>query len=100
MLAWIIQTTLISLVLIILMHYLFVFFKTTLTIPKVKDLVNKPTEKYNDIFKTINKTELSDNTNMKDELKNYLKDLSDKSDSDSHDIAPSNEFNAKNFSAY
>ena len=100
MLAWIIQTTLISLVLIILLHYLFVFFKTTLTIPKVKDLVNKPTEKYNDIFKTINKTELSDNTNMKDELKNYLKDLSDKSDSDSPDITPSNEFNAKNFSAY
>ena len=100
MLAWIIQTTLISLVLIILIHYLFVFFKTTLTIPKVKDLVNKPTERYNDIFKTINKTELSDNATMKDELKNYLKDLSDKSDSDSPDIAPSNEFNAKNFSAY
>ena len=41
MLSWIIQMSVISLVLIILIHYLFTFFKTNLTIPKVKDLVNK-----------------------------------------------------------
>ena len=32
----------ISIVLIASIHYIFVFFKENLTIPKTKDLVNKP----------------------------------------------------------
>jgi len=80
----------ISLILIILVHYLFTFFKTNLTIPKVKDLVNKPQEQYDMLFNTIknNSTTNHDennkknndinnnNTDMKNELKNYLKELS------------------------
>ena len=54
MLAWIIQLTIISLVLIFLMHHLFLFFKTNLTSPKIKDLVNKPHQQYTDIINTIN----------------------------------------------
>jgi hypothetical protein len=42
----IIKWSLISLILIILIHYLFIFFKDNLTIPKTKDLVTKPLEKY------------------------------------------------------
>ena len=30
------------------------FFKSTLTIPKIKDLVNSPAQKYENIYKTIN----------------------------------------------
>lgn len=37
------------------------FFKTTLTVPKIKDLVNSPTTKYQHIFDTIANT----NTNSK-----------------------------------
>ena len=40
----------ISLILIILVHYLFTFFMTNLTIPKVKDLVNKPQQQYETII--------------------------------------------------
>ena len=46
MLSWAIQTTIISLVIIFLIHSIYHYFKETLTIPKVKDLVNKPSEKY------------------------------------------------------
>ena len=29
------------------------FFKTTLTVPKIKDLVNSPNQKYQNIYDTI-----------------------------------------------
>lgn len=83
MLPWIIQMSLISLILIILIHYLFTFFKTNLTIPKVKDLVNKPQKQYEALFDTMKETIIqpsrseNDNVNMKNELKNYLKELSE-----------------------
>jgi len=34
-------------------HHLLCFFKTTLTVPKIKDLVNSPAAKYQHIFDTI-----------------------------------------------
>ncbi len=56
MLSWIIQITIISIILIFLVHYLFNFFKETLTVPKIKDLVNVPNKKYENIFNIISKT--------------------------------------------
>jgi hypothetical protein len=83
MLPWIIQMSIISLILIILVHYLFTFFKTNLTIPKVKDLVNKPMKQYEILFDTMKETTIKqveptidDTSDMKNELKNYLKELS------------------------
>jgi hypothetical protein len=84
---WIIKVTMISLLLIFLLHYLYSFFKTTLTSPKLKDLVNKPQAKYNTIYNSLKsagdggKQNLGEDTNntmssnMKDELKKYLKEL-------------------------
>ena len=54
MLSWIIQISLISIIFIFLIHHLIGFFKTTLTVPKIKDLVNSPSQKYKHIFDTIN----------------------------------------------
>ena len=54
MLAWIIQISIVSLIFIFLVHHLIGFFKTTLTVPKIKDLVNSPSQKYQHIFDTIN----------------------------------------------
>ena len=54
MLLWTLQSIVISLILIVLIHYLFYFFKNTLTVPKVKDLVNKPRERYNEVISTLN----------------------------------------------
>ena len=45
---------LISLTLIFLVHHLYMFLLNTLTVPKIKDLVNKPNQQYKDIFDTLN----------------------------------------------
>jgi hypothetical protein len=49
-----VKTIGISLLLIALIHYLYGFFKNTLTVPKVKDLVNKPAKRYNEMFAVLN----------------------------------------------
>jgi hypothetical protein len=54
MLFFTLKTIFVSLLLIALIHYLYGFFKNTLTVPKVKDLVNKPAERYNKMFAGIN----------------------------------------------
>jgi hypothetical protein len=51
--SWIIQITLISLILIFLVHHLLIFFTSLLTIPKTKDLVNTSNQKYKDIYDVI-----------------------------------------------
>jgi len=107
MLSWIFQMSVISLILIILVHYLFTFFKTNLTIPKVKDLVNKPQEQYEILFNTIHGSSNTknnnidndaqynsdivgnngnNNTTMKIELKNYLKELSNSKRKDTNSM--------------
>ena len=48
---WIIQQIIISIVLIISIHYIYIFFKNNLTIPKTKDLVKRPIEQYKQIVK-------------------------------------------------
>jgi len=99
MFAWIIQISIISIIFIYLINHLITFFKSTLTIPKIKDLINTSNQKYQNIYDTIyhNSNEQSytsidflpkTNTNvyntennvenvgtnsMKDELKSFLK---------------------------
>jgi hypothetical protein len=98
MLTWVIQITIISFVLIFLVHHLINFFKSTLTVPKIKDLVNTPTQKYENMYNIINNSKQStrntnleneyslidllpkkEETNMKSELKNFLKSQLDNS---------------------
>ena len=90
MLSWVIQITVISIILIFLVHHLINFFKSTLTVPKIKDLVNTPIQKYENMYNIIQKNsntssyESEDYTlidllpkeegpTMKSELKNFLK---------------------------
>ena len=89
MLTWVIQISLISIIFIFLVHHLLMFFKTTLTVPKIKDLVNSPNQKYQHIYDTLshnynsssvtdidllpNNNYVSETTTMKDELKSFLK---------------------------
>ena len=90
MLTWIIQISLISIIFIFLVHHLLMFFKTTLTVPKIKDLVNSPNQKYQNIYDTIshkssgpdytdidllpNDSFVNNESNtMKNELKSFLK---------------------------
>ena len=56
-----------SFLLIFTMHYLFNFFTETLTVPKVKDLINQPKTMYSEIETTLkcnNLDKLSNNSNI------------------------------------
>jgi hypothetical protein len=109
MLPWIIQSGVISFILIFLIHYLFTFFKNNLTVPKVIDLVNRPTEQYANLMKNENnKAPIIHNTNtvnkpdinsMKDELKNYLKDLKGKNSTNTN-ILSSDMMGSSQYSLY
>jgi len=98
MLFWTLQITVISIILIFLVHNLIGFFKSTLTVPKVKDLVNAPAQKYENMLNVLAGSSGSSNhssnaylpppeeeecepvynikpnvSSMKNELKNFLK---------------------------
>tara|TARA_Y100000591_G_C21853830_1_gene713502 strand:- start:7452 stop:7763 length:312 start_codon:yes stop_codon:yes gene_type:complete len=77
MLFWICQQIVLSIILIISLHYSYLFFKNNLTIPKTIDMIKKPVGQYKDIYNSINKNK-EKNEMMKTELKNYLKNLSTK----------------------
>lgn len=52
---WLIQNIIFSISLIVIIHYLYLYFETTLTAPKVKDLIHCPKQKYKSLFDTISK---------------------------------------------
>ena len=100
MLSWIIQISLISIIFIFLVHHILLFFKSTLTVPKIKDLVDSPNKKYQNIYDTITTKSSSYTTidllpepnivanetnTMKDELKHFLKKQLDNNNTTSID---------------
>ena len=119
MLLFILKWAILSFILIVLIHYLYSFFKSTLTIPKVRDLVNKPTERYNEMIDTIKyndrvkyndavmykeKNNINKQDNMQDELSNFLQDLKKNNVSSeilsSNEIVSSNDGHSNTFSNY
>jgi hypothetical protein len=67
MLIWIIQSIILSVIFILILHNLICYFKDTLTIPKIKDLISSPSIKYENIYNVIsnsNATALDDSLNM------------------------------------
>ncbi len=96
MLSLIIQITIVSIIFIFVIHYLINFFRDNLTVPKIKDLVNAPNKKYENMFNVIasqsgttaipspkyndydllptnSTTSALPQESMKDELKSFLK---------------------------
>lgn len=53
MLLWSLEVILLSLVFIFVVHQLFLFFLTNLTVPRTKDLVYRPAQAYDNIYKLI-----------------------------------------------
>ena len=78
-----------------------------LTVPKIKDLVNKPITQYNEIISSKNieispldKKENGEKQNMENELQNFIKDLK-KSKLSTTTILSANEISNNNdFSTY
>jgi len=91
--------TIISLILIMLAHHLFIFFKDTLTVPKVKDLVQQPTASYKNIEELISQETTAsitsndkdiDTNEMRDELKSFFKEL--KENKGNNEIVSANDY--------
>lgn len=86
--------TILSLVLIMLVHHLYDFFQGTLTIPKTRDLVNRPAARYEEMLSTIKKPEFpsaskdTGREDMKGELAAFLQDL--KKTSTAPQVVPAN----------
>lgn len=74
MIFWILQQIIISIILISSIHYIIVYFKQNLTVPKTKDLVKKPQDDYKEMFKTYNNNN-NDNDDMKNELKKHIQGI-------------------------
>ena len=81
---WFIQVSVVSLIIIYVIHNLYSFFKDTLTVPKIKDMVKRPQQRYDTLFRELrnqvaehatNANAGSEADNMKNELKRYLMDL-------------------------
>ena len=91
MLTRLLVTIVISLLLIIVIHYLYTYFKETLTNPIEKQIIQQTQEKYEEIYKLsqplessqsqsskkvrITKTQTKKNVNMEDELNNFIETL-------------------------
>jgi uncharacterized protein YeeX (DUF496 family) len=90
MIWWIIQATVLSVLFIFIVHNLIHFLKSNLTVPKIKDLVNTTSQKYDNMYNVIQSVKREDpketseyvindllpseeRANMKNELKNFLK---------------------------
>ena len=107
MLYWTIKITIISIILIFLVHHLISFFTSTLTVPKIKDIMSSSSHKYELIYNIISKPDVaphqyihqplhendesynkttsidllpnaSSDDNMKNELKNFIKNQMNK----------------------
>jgi len=92
---WVVKVVAVSIMIIFLLHNLYIFFKETLTVPKMKDMVKRPQQKYESLFRELEDNRINTNANanhssaanatananatendtMKNELKRYLMEL-------------------------
>jgi hypothetical protein len=102
MIGWALQWTIISLILIMLVHYLYSFFINTLTVPKVRDMINKPTERYNEILsqetQKSQETPVVDTNEMQAELRDFLSNIKKGDSGGQGGIISANE--AEGYSSY
>jgi hypothetical protein len=83
MLSWAIQTAIMSIILIFLVHHLISFFTVTLTVPKIKDLVNTSTQKYEHMFNVISNSNSNTVSSSRETMDYTLLDLIPKTEDNS-----------------
>ena len=102
MIFWVLRQIIISFLFIFTMHNIYNYFKRNLTVPKIKDLIKKPKQQYKDIYEAEEKT--VDKESMKNELKDYLKNLSKTSNATKlenvGDIFTDNDAGSSSFTSY
>ena len=72
MFLFVVQSTILSVIFIYIAHSLFLYFRDTMTVPKIKDLVNAPSKQYMDMYGIISKHKTYDDD---DEYDNEHEDV-------------------------
>jgi hypothetical protein len=80
---WIFKWSILSFILIFLIHYLYTFLLNMFTIPKIRDLIHKPKEQYNELLKNYKQQQQqqqeaiinNNDEEMYSELKKYVEEL-------------------------
>ena len=82
MVLWILFISLLSFTFIYIAHNIFLFFKSTLTTPKIKDYIHSPSKSYDEIYKTLQKLDNNkssmENTTLIEDLKVSKSNTNDK----------------------
>jgi hypothetical protein len=60
---WVVKVVTVSIMIIFLLHNLYIFFKETLTVPKMKDMVKRPQQKYESLFRELEDNRINTNAN-------------------------------------
>ena len=76
----IVYTSILSIIILALLHHIYSYLKKNLTIPRVHDMVNKPERKYQEIYDKLHSEERvvkppEKTADMTHELKDYIKKL-------------------------
>jgi|Laugresubdmm15sn_1035100.scaffolds.fasta_scaffold128784_2 hypothetical protein len=79
---WLLEKIVLSIVFILSIHYLLLYFQANLTIPKQKDMFYAPIKKYNKMYEIIKQRDnqqdnssiscVDDKETMKNELKEFI----------------------------
>ncbi len=65
-----------------------------LTVPKIKDLVNKPNQQYKDILDTLQNTKKKEDNTMTNELSSFLNELKKTNMPEANSMAKENSIDA------
>jgi len=72
MLFWAMKWAIMSVVLILVLHHLYIYFMDTLTVPMNKDFIHKPVEKYKEMLDTIHTAPTIKHSNDVSSLHNII----------------------------
>ena len=82
MVLWILFISLLSFTFIYILHNIFLFFKSTLTTPKIKDYIHSSTKGYDEIYKTLRTVDTNtssiENTTLIEDLLDISPNIKDK----------------------
>ena len=84
MIFWLAKSVVLSLLLIIIINYLYIFLKNNLTQPKIKDLIHHPKKEYEDILEIINKGNNISNIKDTESTTTKISDLPDNPSEESY----------------
>ena len=75
MFLFVLQSTILSVIFIYIAHSLFLYFRDTMTVPKIKDLVNAPSKQYMDMYGIISKRKEHDDDDDYDNEKEDVRQI-------------------------